>query len=533
MRLRRAWASTLGLVAILAAGLTAGLPAAAEMVYHRGNNADPETLDQHKTSTVYEANILRDLYEGLVVYDAAAQLMPGVAESWELSDDGRTYTFRLRADAKWSNGDPVTAGDFVYSLRRIMTPETGAKYANVLYPIANAAKIHAGELPVTELGVAARDDRTLEVTLEAPTPFFLELLTHQTGLPVHPPSVEAHGPEFVRTGNIVSNGAYVLANFVPNAQVKLTKNPEFHASDSVRIDTVYYYPTEDRSAALRRFQAGELHSNNDAPVEQVAWMKENLGERFRVAPYLGNYYYAVNTSKPQLADPRVRQALSMAIDREFLAEEIWGGTMVAGYSFVPPGIANYGDPAIADYRDMGMIDREDAAIALLAEAGIGPDNPLEIEIRYNTSENHKNTALAIADMWRPLGVEVTLLNSDTATHYAVLRDKGDYDVARAGWIADYNDPQNFLFMVESDNDGFNYANYANPEYDALMERAAAETDLDKRAELLFEAETIFMRDLPFIPLLYYGSLSLVSDKLEGWQDNIQNVHATRWMAIRE
>jgi oligopeptide transport system substrate-binding protein len=223
----------------------------------------------------------------------------------------------------------------------------------------------------------------------------------------------------------------------------------------------------------------------------------------------------------------------MAIDREFLAEEIWGGTMVAGYSFVPPGIANYGDPAIADYRDMGMIDREDAAIALLAEAGIGPDNPLEIEIRYNTSENHKNTALAIADMWRPLGVEVTLLNSDTATHYAVLRDKGDYDVARAGWIADYNDPQNFLFMVESDNDGFNYANYANPEYDALMERAAAETDLDKRAELLFEAETIFMRDLPFIPLLYYGSLSLVSDKLEGWQDNIQNVHATRWMAIRE
>jgi oligopeptide transport system substrate-binding protein len=207
--------------------------------------------------------------------------------------------------------------------------------------------------------------------------------------------------------------------------------------------------------------------------------------------------------------------------------------MVAGYSFVPPGTANYGEPAVADYRELGMIDREDAAAALLAEAGIGPDNPIEIEIRYNTSENHKNTALAIADMWRPLGVEVSLLNSDTATHYAVLRDKGDYDVARAGWIADYNDPQNFLFMVESDNDGFNYANYANPEYDALMDRAAAETDLDKRAVLLLQAETIFMRDLPFIPLMYYGSLSLVSDRLEGWQDNIQNVHATRWMALRD
>ena len=529
MKRRRAWALAAGLIASLATGL----PAAAKMVYHRGNTADPETLDQHKTSTVYEANILRDLYEGLVIYDAAAQLVPGVAESWELSDDGKTYTFHLRDDAKWSNGDPVTAGDFLYSFRRIMQPETGAKYANVLYPIAKAEKIHAGELPSSELGVRTVDTRTLEIDLDAPTPYFLELLTHQTALPVHPPSVEALGADFVRPGNMVSNGAYVLAEFVPNAHIKLTKNPEFHDADQVRIDTVYYYPTEDRSAALRRFQAGELDSNNDAPVEQVAWMRENLGDQFRVAPYLGTYYYAVNTSKPPFDDPRVRRALSMVIDREFLAEEIWGGTMVAAYSFVPPGIANYGEPAYADYRTMGMIDREEAAAALLSEAGYGPDHPLKVEIRYNTAENHKNTALAIADMWQPLGVEVSLLNSDAATHFAVLRDKGDFDVARAGWIADYNDPQNFLFLVESDNGGFNYANYANPEYDALMDKAAAETDLDKRAELLFEAEKIFMRDLPFIPLLYYGSLSLVSHRLEGWQDNIQNIHATRWMAIRD
>jgi oligopeptide transport system substrate-binding protein len=207
--------------------------------------------------------------------------------------------------------------------------------------------------------------------------------------------------------------------------------------------------------------------------------------------------------------------------------------MVAAYSFVPPGIGNYGDPAFAEYKDTSMIDREDTAAALIKEAGFGSDKPLAIEIRYNTSENHKNTALAIADMWQPLGVETTLLNTDTATHYAHLRDKGDFDVARAGWIADYNDPQNFLFMVESDNDGFNYANYANPAYDALMDQAAAESDLDVRARLLFEAEQTFMRDLPFIPLLYYGSLSLVSDKLQGWDDNIQNVHASRWMSVKE
>ena len=519
--------------AALAALLCASLPAAAEMVYHRGNTADPETLDLHKTSTIYEANILRDLYEGLVIYDAKAQVIPGVAESWQISEDGKTFTFSLRADAKWSNGDPVTAGDFVFSLRRIMTPETGAKYANILYPIRNAEKINAGELSPEELGVRAIDDRTLEIALEAPTPYFLELLTHQTGLPLHQASVEQHGANFVRPENMVTNGAYTLAEALPNAHIKVVKNPNFHAADSVAIDTVYFYPTEDRSAALRRFQAGELHSNNDVPVEQVAWMRDNLGDQFRVAPYLGTYYYAVKADKAPLSNPKVRQALSMAIDREFIAEEIWGGTMVPGYSFVPPGIGNYGDPAYADYKDLSMIDREDKALALLEEAGFGPDSPLTLEIRYNTSENHKNTALAIADMWQPLGIEVKLLNTDTATHYAHLRDKGDYDIARAGWIGDYSDPQNFLFMVESDNDGFNYANYDNPEYDALMDRAAAETDMDKRSNLLFQAEEIFMRDLPFIPLLYYGSVSLVSDKLQGWEDNIQNAHASRWMSIAE
>lgn len=522
-----------GAGAALAALLCLGLPAAAETVYHRGNTADPETLDQHKTSTVYEAHILRDLYEGLVIYDAKARVVPGVAESWQVSEDGKTYTFALRADARWSNGDPVTAGDFVFSLRRIMAPETGAKYANILYPIANAERINSGELTPEDLGVRALDERTLAFTLEAPTPYFLELLTHQTGLPLHRASVERHGADFVRPENMVTNGAYALAETLPNAHVKLVKNPHFHAADSVAIDTVYFYPTEDRSAALRRFQAGELHSNNDVPVEQVAWMRENLGDRFRVAPYLGTYYYAVKSDKAPLSDVRLRRALSMAIDREFIAEEIWGGTMVPGYSFVPPGIGNYGDPAYADYKDLSMIDREDKAIALIEDAGFGPDNPLTIEIRYNTSENHKNTALAIADMWQPLGVEVTLLNTDTATHFAHLRDKGDFDIARAGWIGDYSDPQNFLFMVESDNDGFNYANYDNPDYDALMDKAAAETDMDKRASLLRQAEEIFMRDLPFIPLMYYGSVSLVSDKLQGWEDNIQNVHASRWMSIGE
>ena len=524
------------LSALLLAGVCA-LPltvttASAEVVYHRGNAADPETLDQHKTQTVYEAHILRDLYEGLLSFSADGKPIPGVAESWDISEDGLVYTFHFRDDAKWSNGDPVTAGDFVFSLRRIEDPATGGQYAGVLYPIKNAEKVNKGDLPKEELGVKAIDDKTLEITLEYPTPYFLEQLCHQSALPLHQKSVEALGADFVKPGNMVSNGAFTLAEFVPNSHVKAVKNPMFHDADNVKIDAVMYYPTEDRGAALRRFQAGELQSNNDAPVEQVAFMREELGDQFRVAPYLGTYYYAVNTTEEKLSDPKIRRALSMAIDRAFLAEDIWGGTMLPGYSLVPPGIGNYGDPAYADYKDMDQLDREDAAKALLEEAGYTEDNPLKVEIRYNTSENHKNTAVAIADMWKPIGVETTLLNTDTKTHYANLREHAPFDVARAGWIGDYSDPQNFLMLLESGS-GFNYAQWSNEEYDALMDKAAATVDLEERAKILYQAEEIFSKELPYLPLMYYGSLSLVSDKLHGWEDNLLNVHPSRWMSIDE
>ncbi|WP_119308913.1 peptide ABC transporter substrate-binding protein [Cohaesibacter haloalkalitolerans] len=521
------------IAALLLAGVCA-LPlvatsATAEVVYNRGNAADPETLDQHKTQTVYEGHILRDLYEGLMAYSADGKCVAGVAKAWDVSPDGLVYTFTLRDDAKWSNGDPVVAGDFVYSLRRIEDPATAAQYSTIMYPIMNAEKVNKGELPKEELGVKAIDDKTLEITLNSPTPYFLGQLCHQSGLPVHPASVEKLGEDFSKPGNMVSNGAFTLAEFVPNSHIKLVKNPMFHDAADVKIDTVMYYPTEDRGAALRRFQAGELDSNNDAPVEQVDFMRENLGDQFRVAPYLGTYYYAVNTTEEKLADPKVRRALSMAIDREFLADDIWGGTMLAGYSLVPPGIANYGEPAYADYKDMDQLDREDAAKKLLEEAGYSEAKPLEVEIRYNTSENHKNTAVAIADMWKQIGVKTTLLNTDTKTHYANLREHAPFDFARAGWIGDYSDPQNFLMLVESDS-GFNYAQWKNAEYDTLMDEAAKTVDLDKRATILFKAEKIFMENLPYVPLLYYSSLSLVSDKLHGWEDNLLNVHPSRWMS---
>jgi oligopeptide transport system substrate-binding protein len=531
----RLWKSTL--IAALAA-LAMALPAMmatgrAEIVYNRGNDADPETLDPHKTGTVYEANILRDLFEGLTIHDAKGTVAPGVATSWSASDDGTVYTFKLRPDAKWSNGDQVKASDFVFSWRRMMNPATGAKYANILYPLLNAEKINKGQLKPDELGAKALDDLTLEVRLERPTPYFIELLTHQSALPVHPPSVEKFGSDFVKPGNMVSNGAYMLAEFVPNAQVKLVKNPYFHDAANVAIDTVVFQPQKDLAAAVRRYQAGELQSTSDIPADQIKFLKQQFGDQVKLAPYLGTYYLAVNTTKPPFNDVRVRQALSMVIDREFIADQIWGQTMVPAYSFVPPGINNYGEPAYADYKDMPPIEREEKAGALLKEAGYGPGlKPLKVEIRYNTTDNNKNTLVAVAENWKTLGVETTFVNTDAKTHFAYLREGGDFDAARAGWIGDYSDPQNFLFLVMSDNKGLNYARWKNPDYDALLDKAAAETDLKKRAEILFQAETLFMRELPYIPLLYYGSKNLVSPRLSGWSTNLRDAHATRFLSLK-
>ncbi len=521
------------LAALLLVMATLVAPTAnAQITYHRGNTADPETLDPHKTSTVYEAHVLRDVFEGLVIHNAKGEIIPGVAESWTSSKDNLVHTFKFRPNAKWSNGDAVKASDFVFAYRRIMNPETGAKYAKVLFALKNAEAVNKGKAKPEEIGVKALNDQTLEVTLERPTPYFLELLSHQTALPLHEASVVKHGTEFVKPENWVSNGPYVLKQFVPGSHIRTAKNPNFHDAANVTIDAVMFYPTKDTAAAIRRVEAGELHSNDDIPADQIKALKAKFGDQIKLAPFLGTYYLAVNTKKPPFNDVRVRQALSMAIDREFLAEQIWGNTMVPGYSFVPPGIGNYGESAYADYKDMTPDEREEHAKVLLAEAGFeAGKTPLKIEIRFNMSDNNRATVVAIAEQWKKLGIETTQIHTDAKTHFAHLRDGGDFDVARAGWIGDYSDPQNFLFLLESDAVGLNYARYSNPDYDDLMRRAATETNMEERIKVLFAAETIFMRDLPYIPILYYGSKNIVSRKLQGWHTNLKDVHPTRFLSL--
>jgi oligopeptide transport system substrate-binding protein len=501
----------------------------AEVVYNRGNSADPESLDPHKTSTVYEANILRDLFMGLMVQDAKAQVQPGAAESYSVSADGKTYSFKLRQGALWSDGSPVTADDFVYSWRRLVDPATAAEYAYMLAPVVNAEDITAGKKKPDELGVKAVDAGTFEVTLNAPTPYFLEMLTHQATYPVNKASIDKLGADFIKPGNLVSNGAYVLTEFVPNDHIKAVKNDKFYDAANVKIDVVNFIPTEDRSTAMKRFEAGELDSNDDLPTEQLADIRAKFGDQVRIGPYLGTYYYAFKTDKAPWDNVKLRHAVSMAIDRDYLAEKVWQNTMIPAYSFVPPGITGY-ETRATDYAETSQLDREDEAKKVLAELGYGPDKPLKMEIRFNTSENHKNTAVAIQEQLKPLGIEVSLVNTDTKTHYGLLEQKGDFDIARAGWIADYKDPENFLALCKTGT-GNNYAVYTNKAYDDLMAGAAAAATPEERMKLLSDAEAIGVaRDLCVVPLLYYSYHTLVSNKLKGWEDNVMDVHPTRFLA---
>lgn len=530
MRLQRRHCLTGG-GALLAGALLGSSVRAAPGLYRRGNDADPETLDPHRSSTVAEAHILRDLYEGLLTYDNRGAIIPGAATHWSVSPDALTYTFTLREDARWSNGDPVLASDFVYGFRRIMNPATAAKYAEILAPIRNARAVNQGTAPTDALGVAAPNPRTLVVTLDQPTPYLLELLTHQTALPVHPASVERFGDAFTKPGNLVSNGPYRLAETVPNDRITLTRNPHYHAAAEVSIATVAFMPTPDLASAVRRYAAGEIDSLADLPGDQIPSLQRRFGDEVVLGPALGLYALALNTAKAPFDDIRVRRALSLVIDREFLSEVVWGRTMAPAYSLCPSGLDNAVPPPELAGRDSLPIDREDEALALLASAGFGPKHPLAVEYRFNTTDNNRNTAIAVADMWRAIGVETRFVYTDAKTHFAYLRDGGDFDVARMSWIADYSDPQNFLFLLEADNRGFNCGRYANPAFDGLMHAAAAERDLVRRAGILHRAEAILLADLPWIPLMHTRSKALISPRLTGYHQNLRNVAPTRFLRL--
>ena len=502
--------------------------ALAEMVWNRGANGDVASLDPQKTSTVEEFNILNDLFEGLMTTDVDGNAMPGVAESYTVSADGKGYVFKLRGNAKWSDGSTVTAEDFVYAWRRLVNPETAAEYASMAYPILNAEDIAGGKKKIEELGVKAVDATTLEVTLKGSTPYFIEMLTHQAMFPVKQSNLEQFKLDFVKPGNMISNGPFTLTENVPNDHIKVVKSATYWDAASVKLDVVNFIPTEDRGAGIKRFEAGEVDSMNDFPTEQITELKAKFGDQLTLTPLLGTYYYIFKTKKAPWDNVKLRRAVAMVIDREYLAEKVWQNAMIPAYSLVPPGVAGY-SASMVDFSAKNALDREDEAKKVFAELGISPEKPAKLELRYNTSENHKNTAVAVQDMLKPFGFDVTLINTDGKTHYSYLEQKGDFDMARAGWIADYKDPVTFLNLAQT-GDGNNYGEYTNPEFDKLTSAASTEADPVKRMELLAQAEAILVSEQGIVPLLYYATHNVVSSKLKGFNNNVMDKHPSRFVS---
>jgi oligopeptide transport system substrate-binding protein len=510
-------------------GGSSGQELAEEQVLHKENGAEPQTLDPHRAQGVPEGNILRDLFESLVMEAPDGELTPGAARAWTLSDDGRVYTFYLQSEGRWSNGERVTAADWVFSFRRAVDPATLSVYSGILFAIKNAAAINRGELPVDALGVKAIDDLTLEITLEGATPYFLGLLTHSMAYPVHSESVAQHGEKFARPGNLVSNGAYVLKDWVVQSHIELARNEHFRANAGTTINNVFYYPIENADAAFARYRADELDFTTTIPIRQLQFIKNSMPDEYVQSPYLGVYYYGLNLTRPPFkGQPGLRKALAMAIDREIITEKLSGAGELPAYGWVPP-VNDYEQqqPAWAEWTPE---ERHAEARRLYAAAGYGPDNPLIVELLYNTSQDHKRLAIAISSMWKQvLGVQTRLLNQEWKV-YLQTRTLKNTEVFRSGWIGDYNDANTFAELLYSQN-AQNDSGWVNARYDALLDEAAREIDLEKRARLLEWAERVLLDETPIIPIYFYNAKHLIKPWVGGFVPNIMDHTHTKDLYI--
>ncbi len=495
----------------------------------RGNGEEPQTLDPHQAEGVPSANILRDLFEGLTTEAANGDIIPGAAIRWNISRDARTYTFYLRRAMLWSNGDPVTADDFVFSLRRAASPATASPSATMLLPIQNAREVLADELPVEELGITLLDEYTLQITLTGPTPYFLGLLTHPVAYPVNRRNLEEFGGEFSRPGKLVSNGAYVLKDWKHRVSIKLEKNPLYREAEDTIVNRVVFLPIEDVSVEVTQFRSGALDWTNEVPNNQFAWLKRNYPDELVISPWTGSYFFGFNlTVEPFVQNPELRQALIFAIDRQIITDKVTRFGEQPSFALVPPGIEDY-IPFVPEYADWTQEQRNEEARRLYEMAGYSDENPLRIEIRYNTSENHKKIALAVASMWKQvLGVHTTLVNEELRVFLQNRQQKIITQVFRAGWISDYNDPYSFLELFRT-GDRRNDYGYSNEVFDAMLLEVGTERIRARRSRLMFEAERILLTDFAIIPIYSYVTKRLVDQHLKGWQNNVMDHHLTRYM----
>jgi oligopeptide transport system substrate-binding protein len=497
----------------------------------RGAGPEPDSLDPQKARSVESQGILRDLCEGLTTLDKSAGVAPGVATGWTVSTDGRKYTFNLRPDARWSNGERVVAADFVAALRRLADPATASAYAQVIDVIENASDVVAGKKPPESLGVHAPGDSTVVIDLATPAAYLPSLLSHTSACPVHRPTMTQHRSDLAKPGVMVSNGAFILKEWVQGSHILVTRNHHYWNDAATRLDAVKYLLIPDESAELTRYRAGGLHTTYVVPRGQFDWIQANLAGELHITPQLNTYFYGFNLDKAPFKDhPGLRRALSLVIDRDKLARSVLRVGELPAYGWVPPGVSHYTSQSF-DYRDRPEADRIAEARRLYAQAGYSAAKPLAFELRYNAGEVHNKVAVAVASMWKEaLGVEARL----TAVEFKSLLqdiDRGDVEVFRSSWSGDYNDAYTFAQYFKS-NFGINLPRYRSPEYDSLVGAAAVEIDADRRAELLQSAERVVLRDHPLMPIYFYVNKHLVKPEVDGWYDNVMNVVYSKDLGLR-
>ena len=505
-----------------------------QQILHFGLGAEPQYLDPHLATSVAAQNILSALMEGLVSEDPKTlKPIPGVAHSWKISSDGKTYTFNLRQNAMWSDGTPVTANDFVYSFRRILNPNLGASYASMLYPLKNAKVYHQGKKSWEEASVGAQalDEHTLELILENPIPYFLELLNHFSWFPVHPPTIEKFGAyekigtPWTKPENFVGNGPFNLKEHKINSLIEVNKSRTYWDANTVRLQGIRFYPIDAAYTEERAYRSGFLHLTQTVSADRIDFLKENYPNELHFEPYLGTYFYRFNLKAPPFDDVRVRQAFCLSVDRQRLVDKVLKGGQSPAESFTPPGTGGFVP------KGRFRFDPEKAKQLLdsyLTEKGLEKLPP--IELTYNTSEGHKKVAEALYGMWsETLGVEIQLLNMEWKVFLSTV-SKGDFSLARAGWIGDYVDPHTFLQMWRS-GDGLNMTGWENEKYDQSLLKAETGKSKKERWQFFQTCEDLLAKDAPILPLYFYVHLTLRHPSVKGWYPTLLDHHPYKYVYL--
>jgi oligopeptide transport system substrate-binding protein len=514
------------LMLVLALATTSAL---AESVIYRGIFGEPESLDPARSALPAEIAILNDLFEGLTSYDPQGKVGPGLAESWQVSEDGLSWRFKLRQGLKWSDGEPLTADDFVFSFRRLVTPATAAPMADRLLMLRNAQAILNGAAEPTTLGVSAPSPDEVLMELDFPAPTLPTLLLNGVGFPTPRHAIERWGPQWTQPGRMAGSGAYMLAERRPGERIRLTKNPHFSTTDESRIDTVVYIVSDNVDTQVNRFRAGELDINRNPgfPPNRKAFLEDKLGTAVRITPYPLLVSLRFNLRREPFDNLDVRRALGLAIDRNKIAKLVLNSGEQPAYHLVPPMISNY-EPVASPFNEGTIASRLAIARQLMAAAGYSKTQPLTLNLRFTTGWA-RQTCIAIAAMWREIGVQVTLQNSEAKVASADVRN-GDFDVAYDGSL--HQDPEQFLDKLRADGI-YNTGAYRSEAFSAALAAARREPDAELRYQHLREAETIALADVPMVPIVYSVSRSLVAPSVRGWYPNPMDIHLTRHLWLEE